>query len=125
FKVAFIGPVASFLLAKAERLERDYRPATRGQIAVGTSGLWFGESDGTGHVLVHAGGVLPEHAALTGVTLFRFGADDRFVERVDAPRVRLTDGGWEIEDAAVTGPNGTTIRHARLRLATGLSWREI
>src|SRR5690606_605737 len=130
-KVAALEPVASAMHAAFDRIER--RLDGGGAPLFGGSGLWFGDrleqreagDPHPGQLLVHARGVRQAEAALTDVTLFRFGTDGRFAERIDAPLARLSDGVWEIEDATVTTADGRTARRAYVTLPSALAWHDL
>src|SRR5690606_27052525 len=78
-KVTALGPIASARQAGCNRIEARLGRGS-GTTLLGNSGLWFGDrleqrqaGDPTpGQLLVHAGGIRPEEAAVTDLTLFRF-----------------------------------------------------
>ncbi len=130
-KVAALEPLASAMHAAFDRVERRLDGA--GTPLLGGSGLWFGDrleqreagDLNPGQVLVHAHGIQPAEMAVTEVTLFRFGTDGRFAERIDAPLARLSGGAWEIEDATVTAADGRSARRAYITLPSTLAWHDL
>ena len=55
------------------------------------------------------------------VIVFRFGANDRFLSRIDASRAELGNGVWHITNAALSKPGVRTRRVGAIELETELT----
>ena len=62
---------------------------------------------------------------LLGVTAYVFDANERFVERIDAPRAHFIPGQWRIEDATVTAINANPKHVDEFMLSTNLTPNEV
>ncbi len=124
-KIGLVGPFASVLLARSERLEDAYLRGHPNLMSISPSGLWLRQTDGDGHALLHARRVVPEAFLLETVTVFRFDADDRFYGRIDAESAALQPGRWIFRDAWLTGRDTSAERRASLSIETDLTWRRI
>lgn len=125
FAITALGPAAAILRDCADRLERGYLPGAGEAISVGASGIWAADAARDGRIVLHATGADEGTRRLSGVTLFRFDADDRLVQRVDARSAALADGAWTLETADVTDRDGRTERRASFTVPTQLTWERI
>lgn len=89
------------------------------------SRAWFRQNGTDGESIVHARSSTDQGAALAGLTVFLFGRDGEFSERIEASRAVLEDGFWRLEDAVVYRASGEWERHDVYRLSTFLNPTEV
>lgn len=123
--VAALNPFASALLARFERLESEYSHSKTSALAVSRSGLWLRQADPQGQSVIHAQRVTTEPMVLHMVIVFRFGDEDRFVERIDAARAQLSEGQWTLFDAWHSRPSEPPRHLAKTALGTDLTREKI
>lgn len=134
-----VSPLSSVLLARAERLDQSYLRTGGGLTALAGGRLWLRQSDrelDPQGVAILAGRpvpvALPGPAApipplqqarfeLQEVTVWRLSADDRPLTRIEAPRARLADGQWRLEEAVTFGADRLPSRPQTLFLPTELT----
>jgi lipopolysaccharide export system permease protein len=106
---AGISPLASAMLARAERLDYAYLRNTAGLTALAGGRLWLRQADRglePGGVAIVSGRPQAERRlrpgtdfTMTDVSLWRLSANDRPLARIEAPRARLLPGRWVLEEA--------------------------
>ncbi|MBV1797454.1 LPS export ABC transporter permease LptG [Siccirubricoccus sp. G192] len=106
---AGISPLASAMLARAERLDYAYLRNTAGLTALAGGRLWLRQADRglePGGVAIVSGRPQAERRlrpgtdfTMTDVSLWRLSANDRPLARIEAPRARLLPGRWLLEEA--------------------------
>jgi lipopolysaccharide export system permease protein len=106
-----VSPLSSSMLARAERLDHAYLRNASGLTALAGGRLWLRQADrglDPGGLAIlsgrpvsdrRAGAAAAGGFAMTDVSLWRLGANDRPLARVEAPRARLLPGQWVLEDA--------------------------
>lgn len=94
-----INPLGALLLGRFEHLESTYLNPETSQITLLEGGLWLRQQAEDGHAILHAGKVSLPAWELHDVMVIFFGAEDRFLRRIDAPRAELKDGQWLFRDA--------------------------
>jgi lipopolysaccharide export system permease protein len=127
-KITMLNPVASAMLFRYEELENKYLKGKTSMLSVSETGFWLREAEPGGDTVVHALRVTSRdfgHFELHDVTFFRFGADDRFVSRVDADAAKLDTGYWDLRDAWRASPDRPPQFSKDVRLKTDLTFNEI
>lgn len=124
--ITVVSPLSAAMLARAERLDATYLRNATGLSSLAGGRLWLRQADATlepGGVAILAG--VPEIGRegfqLTQVSLWRLAANDRPLERVEAPRARLIPGAWELEQAVAFGSDRQPSAPGTLRLPTTLT----
>jgi lipopolysaccharide export system permease protein len=112
--VAAVSPLSSAMLARAERLDASYLRAGGGVTALAGGRLWLRQGDAglePGGVAILTGRptrlLATERAGeftLSGVSIWRLSRQDRVLQRIEAPSMRLAPGAWLIEEALVFTP---------------------
>ena len=121
FKIAVFNPFSSAMLLKYEVLEAKYIRGKSSLAALANQGLWFRQSTGDGHYILHASNIAPRDMRIDKVIVFLMQENDRFVGRIDAPSATLEDGFWRLDSAVVTAPNQPPARYDIRRLPTDLT----
>jgi len=104
FTITVMNPLSAVLLGRFEQLELRHLSHGTSSLAVSKTGLWLRQADDGGQSVIHAQRASNETMTLHDVIVFRYSSEDRFSERIDAPRAELRDGYWRIDDAWVTTP---------------------
>ena len=124
--VGALGPLASATLARYHELDnRLLRDRTAAALALPEGGLWLRQDGPGGASIVHAARIDPGGAALRGVFVLRYDADDRFVERIDAAEAEVRDDHWLLRGARIDGPGREIARRDSIRLDTAFSMTRI
>jgi lipopolysaccharide export system permease protein len=123
FIVTAFNPLAATMLSKFENVEAKYLKSATSTLSVSSSGLWLrqkNKSDG-GKTIIHSLRLSQEDMELFDVTIFMFGENNQFIQRVDSPMVKLEDGYWQINDAILTVAGKPAAKKTDYRLKTDLS----
>ena len=123
--VAVFNPIAAAMLGGFEQVEARFSKSQPNALTLSRSGLWLRQVDSGGQSVIHAERVSPESMILHRVIIFRFGAEDRFLSRIDAPRAELAKGKWHIFEAILTEPGSPPTRYDDLELETALTGAKI
>ncbi len=122
-----VSPLSSAMLARAELLDNTYLRSTGGPLALAGGQLWLRQSDHeldpAGVAIMHADSVTLRDGQLDvkGVSLFRLGATDRELVRVQAADAQLTPGAWVMHDARSMTPEHLPSSPTTMRLPTDLT----
>ncbi|MBT3790945.1 MAG: LPS export ABC transporter permease LptG [Alphaproteobacteria bacterium] len=123
--VTIFNPLVSATMSRFEQLEAEHFRGRASSLAVSASGLWLRQADAGGQSVIHALRVTGEGTELENVIIFLYSGKDRFTGRIDAKSAVLEPGYWRLNDALVTAPNETAIRHKSWRLKTTLTLEQI
>jgi lipopolysaccharide export system permease protein len=127
FAVAALTPVSSLFLARSERLDDTYLRGGQGRGMLAAGGLWLRQADRgmepEGVAILHGNSVVAEgdRLSLAGVSVFRLGAADRFLARLEATQAVLEPGRWRLADATMLTPDRAPERVGTLTLPTDLT----
>jgi lipopolysaccharide export system permease protein len=108
------NPMSASLQEQAKRAEA----AFFGDLPQGfheATGFWVNQVTSEGKAILNAAGSLDQGQRLTGITVFRFDANDRFIERIEAREATLEDGHWHLKGARSYAMNDP-IRSENIRL---------
>jgi lipopolysaccharide export system permease protein len=98
---AVYNPVAAAFAQRFDALEESTFGRSASRLSVTGGGIWLRQGDATGQTVIRARRASARVDDLTGVSVFRFDADDRFERRIEARRAMLEDGQWRLLRAAV------------------------
>lgn len=101
FSICFFNPVSAYLKQKATSIEAEIT-STDDTFFV-SKNIWLRLPLPEGYAILQAKGALYNSPVLTGVTIFKFGSNSSFIERINAPKAILNNGLWTLEDAQVIG----------------------
>jgi len=125
FVVTLFTPISARMFSEFAGLEARYVKGLESQLSVSINGLWLRQGDETQQSVIHALRVARQGEHLQDVVVFLYGANDRFTGRIDAKSAQLHSGYWMMNDAWVSGPQGSPQHHASYRLDTTLTPEQI
>lgn len=123
--VVLFTPIASRLLVQFTSMEARLIRGQASQLAISSNGLWLRQGDAKAQSVVHALRVANQGTSLEDVTIFLYGAADRFQGRIDAQSAVLERGAWTLRGAWVSGPAGSPKHFDSYILPTRLTARRI
>ncbi len=122
-----ISPLSSAMLARAEVLDNAYLRTGGGPTALAGGQLWLRQSDRElepqGVAILHSRAVVMRGDTLVAsdVSVFRLGANDRLLTRLEAGRATLAGGYWQLENTRRMLPDRLPESIGTQRLATDLT----
>jgi lipopolysaccharide export system permease protein len=129
--ITAVSPLSSAMLARAERLDASFLRAGGGVTALAGGRLWLRQGDAglePGGVMVVSGRparLLDSNRSadfrLTEATIWRLSATGRPLARIEAPRVTLRPGRWELEGAIIFGTDRLPRPETAMTLPTDLT----
>ncbi|MFL6817874.1 MAG: LPS export ABC transporter permease LptG [Bradyrhizobium sp.] len=93
------NPLSANLRELSKRMEAELFGSAPGGGIQDASGFWINQVNSDGQVIINAARSEQQGARLTGLTLFRFDADSRFKERIEAREATLEEGRWLFKSA--------------------------
>jgi lipopolysaccharide export system permease protein len=123
--VVLFTPVASRLLVQYTAMEARLIRGQASQLAISDNGLWLRQGDAYAQSVIHALRVADQGIRLEDVTIFLYGANDRFQGRIDAQSAVLGNGAWALKNAWVSGTAGHLQHYDFYPLRTQLTPRRI
>lgn len=97
--ITIFDPLSSSLLSYAEQLKSDKEGSESSLVRVFDDGIWLRQRDETQQILINAQNFDGERAVLEKVTVWRFGPDSVFLERIDADEAYLSGRTMELHEA--------------------------
>jgi lipopolysaccharide export system permease protein len=97
FTLGFYNPVAAAFAKRFDALEQRAFDRSASRLSVTGDGIWLRQGDSTGQTVIRAQAASPALDRLDGVTVFRFGPEDRLEARISAESAVLEPGRWRLE----------------------------
>lgn len=127
--IVVMNPLSSAMAQRFDQLENKYLKGRTSLLAVSSSGLWLRqteESDPLIHErIIHALRASQKDMHLSEVTVFSFGQDYRFIERLDAEEGQLAGGKWQFRNATISRPGMLPEMHAEYDFRTDLTIEQL
>jgi len=123
--VTVFTPVSARMFAEFSGMEARYVKGEASQLSVSQNGLWLRQGSEKQQSVIHALRVADQGQHLEDVIIFRYGAEDHFLGRIDATTGQLRDHAWLLKDAWVSGASGTPKRYDTYLLDTTLTPAQI
>ena len=118
--------VSSKMFAEFSAMEARYVKDQPAELAVSENGLWLRQGDEKGQSVIHSLRIADQGEHLDNVTVFLFGANDKFAGRIDANSAQLVEHFWLMKNAFVSDVNSNAVRHYdTYKLATTLDPQQI
>jgi len=111
FAVVALTPLTARMLEQYSSFEARYIRGQESQLDVSKNGLWLRQGDGEHQSVIHAMRVAHQGTQLEDVIVFLYGANDKFLGRIDARSAALKPGAWTLANAFVSGAGGTAPAH--------------
>ena len=134
FVVAVWNPLAAAFAERFETLENRYFDGGDSRLSFIGGGLWLRQGGPDGQTVIHAQGASGTGERLWSVSVYRFDAEDRLSERIEARSAVLEPGAWRLHgarqwqlsdlDIESAGASGVVTRPARqeaMRIPTDLT----
>ena len=125
FVVTAFNPFASAMVSRFEQMEARYLQGKSSLLTLSDAGIWLRQNGGTTTDVVHARRMTRETLTLHAVVIFRFEANDRFVQRIDASEATLEQDHWDLKNAIITGPDRPAQSFAHYAVSTDLTLEQI
>jgi lipopolysaccharide export system permease protein len=119
--VLLFTPLASRLLVQFTAMEARLIRGQASQLAISENGLWLRQGDANAQSVIHALRVADQGIRLEDVTVFLYGAADRFQGRINAQSAILGKGAWTLKGAWVSGAAGRLQHYDTYTLPTKLT----
>jgi lipopolysaccharide export system permease protein len=123
--VTLFTPLSARMFAEFSGLEARYIKGEASQLSISQNGLWLRQGDENHQSVIHALHVTGQGQHLEDVIVLLYGANDKFLGRIDAKSAQLEDQAWLLSDAYVSGAAGSPQHHAQYRLPTTLTASQI
>lgn len=112
--IAVIDPLSSRMLSAAETIKLQKQGKDGNLVKVFADGIWLRQRDEGSHVIINAKSHDRDAGRLERVTVWRFTADNQFIERIDAAEAVLASATLELRDARLISAGPDTERRAPL-----------
>lgn len=119
--VTVYNPMAALARAESERLIGIHFGQEASLLASSGGENWLRQDGAEGQSIITAGSSANQGLSLSGVTIYQYSREGRFVERIDAERANLGNGVWELVNATVTRPGEIAVQHSRYSVSTYLT----
>lgn len=129
-----INPIAASTIGRFDRLEGKYISGKSSLLSVLPSGLWLRQVGEKGimvggvpaeEYIIHANRLEQATLALDQVVIFLYGANHRFIGRIDAAKATLAPGHWMIESGTFSTPLARPQPISAYRMPTQLTLSQI
>ena len=109
FMATAFNPIASVLLLRFEHIEGKYLTGRSNLLSISSSGLWLrqiddDEKDTVSEHIIYAQRISQSDMSFSGLIIYDFDREGRFVERLDAKAAVLRPGVLHLEDVARSLP---------------------
>jgi len=123
--VTVLNPAGALMSKESERLEIEYFRSQNSVIAMSKAGIWLKQRGEKGSSIIHASRAELDGVLLRNILAWRFDADDKFTDRIEAPIAELHDGYWSLTQAWVTRSDGKPVKYNTVRLDTFLTAEQV
>mgnify|MGYP001167396540 CR=1 FL=1 len=113
------NPVSANLQERAKQMEATF--FAKNENLQETAGFWLNQVASDGQTIINARSSQQRGTVLTGLTVFRFNTEGRFVERIEANEAVLEPGFWVLKGVRRFQLESPRIEQETFRIATNLS----
>src|SRR5260370_14139914 len=117
-------PISANLREHSTRLEADLSGPDSGFRSTGR-GFWLRQRSEDGQAVINAKSSRLQGIELGGVSVFRFDANGRFHDRIEAKSATLEPGLWRLDDGRVYAAGAAAAARDRFRLKAKLTPGEV
>jgi lipopolysaccharide export system permease protein len=100
--ITVFDPISSTLLSYAEQVRTKTQDKPDDVVRLFEDGIWLRQRDEAQQIIVNAKNLDTVNGTLGQVTVWRFGPDNQFLERIDADRAVMSGATMEMHDARLT-----------------------
>jgi lipopolysaccharide export system permease protein len=115
------NPVSANLRELSKGMEAELFGSSPGGGVQDAAGFWINQVNSDGQAIINAARSEQQGARLTGLTVFRFGTDYQFKERIEAREATLEQGRWLFKSARRYSLDGPPVDQDSFFLATTLT----
>jgi len=119
--VVAYNPLAAYARGVAEKMTAEAFGREQNTLRLRNSGSWLRQDGIDGESVINAGHVSKRGQLLTGVVIFVYDREQRFLERIDAKSAELQEGYWLLKDALVSRVSEQPEQYTNYVLATHLT----
>jgi len=120
-QVTIYGPLSSTLMLKFQQLKTENLKSKSSLATLAAEGIWFRQATADTNYILHGAQIVPRSMELRNAIVFRFNADGKFIQRIDAPTGYLFDKNWVFPEARSTGLGGLIKKIDNLKIPTELT----
>ncbi len=100
--ITVFDPISSTLLSYAEQVKTKTQDKPNDIVRLFEDGIWLRQRDATRQIIVNAKTLNAELGTLGQVTVWRFGPENVFLERIDSDQAMMSGTTMEMRDARLT-----------------------
>ncbi len=115
------NPLSATLRERSTRLEAELFGSEGSFRTTSGTGFWVRQRSDEDQAIINAKTSQQQGVQLGGVSIFRFDANGKFRDRIEARSATLERGFWRLEDAKFYASGAATIDRDSYRLATTLT----
>ncbi|HEY8336438.1 MAG TPA: LPS export ABC transporter permease LptG [Tardiphaga sp.] len=115
------NPMSANLRELSKQMEADLFGDTPGGGVQDASGFWINQVNSEGQAIINAARSEQQGMRLTGLTVFRFGTDYQFMERIEAREASLETGRWLFKSVRRYTLDSPAVDQDTMYLATSLT----
>ncbi len=108
-------------MLKFQQLKTENLKSKSSLATLAAEGIWFRQATVDTNYILHGAQIVPRSMELRNAIVFRFNADGKFIQRIDAPTGYLFDKNWVFPEARSTGLEGFIKKIDNLKLPTELT----
>ena len=122
---AAYNPISANLREQSKQMEAQLFGEVPGGGLQDASGFWINQLTNEGQAIINAARSEQQGIRLTGLTVFRFGPDYQFMERIEAREATLEQGRWNFRGVRRYTLNAPPIDQDVLLLTTNLTASQV
>jgi lipopolysaccharide export system permease protein len=119
--VMLYNPLAAASKAFSEELYAANFGSNKSVLSRRKGGAWLRQDGADGSSVIYAKVVTNKGLSLSGVSLFQFDTNKKFVERIEAESAVLKNGYWELKNAHISSADGRFQRYDTYVVSTYLT----
>ncbi len=100
--ITVFDPMSSTLLSYAEQVKTKMQGKPNNVVRLFEDGIWLRQRDASQQIIVNAKTLDADNGMLGQVTVWRYGPENEFLERIDADQAMMSGSTMEMRDARLT-----------------------
>ncbi len=100
--ITVFDPMSSTLLSYAEQMKAKMQGKEDNVVRLFADGIWLRQRDAAGQIIINAQNLDEAEGTLEQVTIWRFGPESVFLERIDAAEAVMSGSTMEMRNARLT-----------------------